>query len=122
MRHTFAALCGGCLLAAPFLLLTAALIRWMGQLPQAVLYIPAVPGWGLAAFWTARHIGLHRRHHGLLAGAACGGFYCGLRLIGAVLLSIPLHRGMLWFGAWLLVTGMLGGVIGVNTRLPARKR
>ncbi|MCR4645549.1 MAG: TIGR04086 family membrane protein [Oscillospiraceae bacterium] len=114
LYRDIAALLGGWLLTVPFLLLMTGLTLWLGQLPQAVLHCMAALGWGLAAFWAGRCIGLHRRHHGLLLGMLCGGIYWGLRLIGAALLGDPSPApGLL---LWLLLTGMIGGVIGVNTR------
>ena len=120
LGRDIAALLGGFLLAAPFLLLMAGLTVWMGIIPQAALRIPAAIGWGLAAFWASRCISRRRRHHGLLLGALCGGLYWGMRMSGALLLGIPLHKGMLWFGAWLLLAGMTGGVVGVNTKCPPK--
>lgn len=100
----------------------AALTVWLGKLPQAVMCIPAGLGWGLAAFRTAHCTGRRRRHHGLLLGLLWGSIFWGIRCIGALLLGLPRHAGMLAFLAWLLLTGMLGGITGVNARCPAKDR
>ena len=112
-----AALLGGGLLAAPFLLLIAGLTVWLGRLPAAALRIPVMLGWGCSAFFAARSIGLRRRHHGLLIGAVCGAFYFLIRICGALLLGIALRGTAFWFLLWLVPAGALGGVIGVNTRM-----
>lgn len=115
-----AALLGGLLCAVPFLLLSAALVRLMGRLPTGVLRVPAVLGWGAAAFVFAWRTGFLRRHRGLVTGLLCGGMIWGIRLAGAVCLG-EAAPGMLWDLAWLLPFGGIGGIVGVNTRRLQKK-
>lgn len=112
-----AALFGGCLLTVPFLLLAAGLTLWMGALPLWAMRIPAVLGWGLAAFHAAKRIARNRRRHGLVRGAVTGILFWGMRLGGALLLGIQI-RAALPFLVWLIAAGSIGGVLGTADPAP----
>ena len=102
-------LCGGTLGIA-------CLVWKLGMPPVSVLRFAAGLLWCTGAFLAGRRCGLHGRRYGALEGAVCGVLLLAMRLLGARLLGES-FGGTGWY-VWLLpLTGALGGVLGVNTKL-----
>lgn len=94
----------------------ACLVWKLGMPPVSVLRFAAGLLWCTGAFLAGRRCGLHGRRYGALEGAVCGILLLAMRLLGARLLGES-FGGTGWY-VWLLpLTGSLGGVLGVNTKL-----
>ncbi len=73
--------------------------------------------WSICAFAAARCAGFHGRKHGIRTGLLCSLALCVFLLAGMLLLHESFSRRLLVRILLMLVSGMAGGIAGVNTRL-----
>lgn len=116
MLRLLLAVCSGLSVTACGVFLCAAGLL-LGNVPAWLLAWISTVLWCAGAFRAADCFARHTRHHGIGCGLLCGGMFCIILLIGmqyaeGVLLSRVLLRCVL-----LLLTGMCGGVYGVNRKI-----
>lgn len=117
-RHLLAVLEGMLWVGCGGLAVTLAVWK-LGSPSGAVMRLVSVLLWSAGAFLAGRRAGKHGRRHGIRTGLLCGGLLCLLLLCGMVLLKEEWHGALLVRMAAMLLSGAIGGIIGVNTRLKA---
>lgn len=60
---------------------------------------------------------MHGRRHGIRTGLLCGGAMYLVLLSGTALLHEEWHTELLFRLGLMLISGAVGGIVGVNTRL-----
>lgn len=94
-------------------------IMLSGTIPAVMLIWMAHLLWSMSAFCLARRMGMHGRRYGMFRGLLCGVLVCVLLFIGNALLHEIVTKRILVRCLLILLSGIVGGVIGVNT--PIRK-
>lgn len=115
-RHLLAVL-GGMLWMTCGGLLLSMLLLFMGEPTAMVMQIMVHLLWCAGAFLSGRTAGLHGRRHGIRTGFICGLLLCAVLLCGVVLLHEAWHMTLLYRMGLILLSGICGGIIGVNTKL-----
>ena len=102
-------LSGGGLLCAGLLLI--------GTVPAiAMIYIMHVL-WSISAFFSGRRAGFHGRTHGIRTGLICSVILCMILFCGCFVLQEQITGRLFTRCLLMLLAGMVGGIIGVNTKL-----
>ncbi len=96
-------LCAGCCLSV--------------SIPEQIMIILMHILWSISAFYAGKRAGLRQRKHGLGTGLICSVLLCMLLSIGCLLMQEILSARLLIRCFCILLSGMAGGVVGVNTRL-----
>ncbi len=114
-RTLFGVLYGMLWMAGGLLLLSGLLL--LGNVSEQFLMIAADVLWCIGALIAGHRSGYHARLHGIRTGMLCGTLMCGVLLAGCVWMQyeIALH---LWIRcALLLLSSVIGGIWGVNTKI-----
>ncbi|MDE5793042.1 MAG: TIGR04086 family membrane protein [Oscillospiraceae bacterium] len=102
-------LSGGSLLCAGLLLI--------GTIPAiAMTYLMHIL-WSISAFCSGRRAGFHGRTHGIRTGFICSVILCVILFLGCFALQENITERLLTRCLFMLITGIIGGIIGVNTKL-----
>ena len=113
-QYATAVIFGALVSIAALFLLSA--VMFLLQLPSSVAPVLALAAMGLGAFISALLLGKKRRRGGLSLGLKGGGILWLFCIIGALISGGA--DGSQWVAKLLvaLITGMAGGVMGVNSR------
>ncbi|MBD5144118.1 MAG: TIGR04086 family membrane protein [Oscillospiraceae bacterium] len=73
--------------------------------------------WCISAFCSGRRAGFHRRTHGIQTGFICSMILCIILFCGCFALQETFTERLFTRCLLILVAGVIGGIVGVNTKL-----
>lgn len=86
-------------------------------IPAPILMVISDLLWCMGAFFGARLAGKHARVHGIATGLSCGMVLCVVLLTGAGYVGAGICTRILLRCTALLPCAVLGGILGVNTKI-----
>ncbi|MDE5738310.1 MAG: TIGR04086 family membrane protein [Oscillospiraceae bacterium] len=73
--------------------------------------------WSVSAFCSGRRAGFHGRTHGIRTGFICSMILCMILFCGCFALQEDITERLFTRCLLMLVAGVIGGIVGVNTKL-----